>query len=133
MPTQTTTLQPDEDGHIRRITGYGTADGQAYVAVDGQRFTHSLILTPETVSIWPPQVLAEVTPAHVAMLMAHAPQVIVLGTGTLQQFPPSALFLACAERGTGVEVMTTIAACRTYNLLAGEGRAVAAALLMGSG
>ncbi|NNJ85414.1 MAG: Xcc1710-like domain-containing protein [Gammaproteobacteria bacterium] len=134
MPPQTTTLQRDDNEHIRRVTGHGRIDdridGQTYIAVDGQRFTHSLILTPETVSPWPPRAFAEITPEHVAMLMVHEPQVILIGTGATQRFPAPALLQACMEKGIGVEAMTTIAACRTYNLLAGEGRAVVAALLV---
>jgi uncharacterized protein len=37
------------------------------------------------------------------------------------------------ERGIGVETMDTVAACRTFNVLASEGRAVAAALLIEDG
>nr|VFJ95622.1 MAG: Uncharacterized conserved protein, contains Mth938-like domain [Candidatus Kentron sp. H]VFJ96239.1 MAG: Uncharacterized conserved protein, contains Mth938-like domain [Candidatus Kentron sp. H]VFK02377.1 MAG: Uncharacterized conserved protein, contains Mth938-like domain [Candidatus Kentron sp. H] len=131
MPLPTTTLQADDNGHIRRVTGYGEADGQPYIAVDGQKFTRSLILTPETVSLWPPQALTEITPEHIALIMAHGPQVVLLGTGATQQFPAPSLFRVCTEQGIGVEAMNTLAACRTYNLLAGEGRAVVAALLVG--
>nr|VFJ68196.1 MAG: Uncharacterized conserved protein, contains Mth938-like domain [Candidatus Kentron sp. FM]VFJ75106.1 MAG: Uncharacterized conserved protein, contains Mth938-like domain [Candidatus Kentron sp. FM]VFK22525.1 MAG: Uncharacterized conserved protein, contains Mth938-like domain [Candidatus Kentron sp. FM] len=125
-----TSLQPDDNEHIRRVTGYGRTDGQTYISVDGQRFTHSLILTPEVVSPWPPRRLAGITPEHVALIMAHGPEIILLGTGTTQQFPAPSLFSVCLEKGIGVEAMNTIAACRTYNLLAGDGRTVVAALLV---
>nr|VFJ54456.1 MAG: Uncharacterized conserved protein, contains Mth938-like domain [Candidatus Kentron sp. DK] len=131
MSAQMTTLQSDDDPRIRRVTGYGDGDdGRGYISVDGQRFGHSLILTPETVAPWPPESFDDVGPEHVAMLMASEPQVIVLGTGRTQRFLPASLSEACIGKGIGIETMTTAAACRTYNLLAGEGRAVAAGLLV---
>jgi uncharacterized protein len=59
------------------------------------------------------------------------PEVVVLGTGAAQRFPPPELARALAATGVGVEVMDTRAACRTYNILASEGRKVAAAVLIG--
>ena len=58
-------------------------------------------------------------------------EVVVLGTGSAQRFPAKELARALAATGVGVEVMDTRAACRTYNILASEGRKVAAAVLVG--
>ncbi|MCP4126357.1 MAG: hypothetical protein GY753_04760, partial [Gammaproteobacteria bacterium] len=58
------------------------------------------------------------------------PQLVILGTGEEQQFPQPALYALLLNQGVGVEVMTTPAACRTYNILVSEGRRVAAALLL---
>jgi hypothetical protein len=46
------------------------------------------------------------------------------------RFPPAAWLRALMARRIGLETMDTQAACRTYNILAGEGRNVAAALLL---
>nr|VFK40222.1 MAG: Uncharacterized conserved protein, contains Mth938-like domain [Candidatus Kentron sp. TC]VFK54923.1 MAG: Uncharacterized conserved protein, contains Mth938-like domain [Candidatus Kentron sp. TC] len=130
MSLSNITLQVDDDNAMfHRVTAYGE---EGYVVVDGKRFTHSLILTLNTVMAWPPRTFDDVTSEHVALLMEFSPEVVLFGSGEKQRFPPAAVFRACYEKGIGVEIMNTAAACRTYNLLAGEGRAVAAALLMPS-
>ena len=58
------------------------------------------------------------------------PEVVVLGTGPAQRFPRPELARALAASGAGVEVMDSKAACRTYNILAAEGRSVVAAILL---
>ena len=63
-------------------------------------------------------------------MLALAPELLVLGTGQRQVFPPAAVMAACLTRGIGIEVMDNAAAARTYNVLAGEGRRVVVALLL---
>ncbi len=70
----------------------------------------------------------EITLNHLAPLIAEQPDLILLGTGERQRFPPQELGMGLLARGIGLEVMDTAAACRTYNVLLSEGRAVAAAL-----
>ena len=67
------------------------------------------------------------------MLVEHAaepPELVVFGSGTRLRFAPPALLRGLMARRIGVETMDTAAACRTYNILAGEGRRVVAALLL---
>ena len=56
-------------------------------------------------------------------------EIILLGTGNRLRFPSGALLRPFAKAGIGLDVMDLPAACRTYNILAAEGRKVAAALL----
>ena len=58
------------------------------------------------------------------------PELIVLGSGARQIFPPLAFGATFSPRGVGFEVMDTGAACRTYNVLVGEQRRVVAVLLV---
>ena len=58
------------------------------------------------------------------------PEIIVLGTGQSNIFAPRELVFAMARRGVGFEVMNSAAAARTFNVLAGEGRRVAAVLYL---
>ena len=67
--------------------------------------------------------------ADLAPVLALEPEVIILGTGGSIRFPPADLLAQLARQGIGIEVMDTAAACRTYNVLVHEERAVAAALL----
>lgn len=71
----------------------------------------------------------ELTLAHFAPVLAWRPEILLLGTGLRQQFPPPALMGALLAQRIGFEAMDTRAACRTYNVLVGEGRPVALALL----
>jgi uncharacterized protein len=57
------------------------------------------------------------------------PEIVLIGTGSKQIFLPPELMMFFYSRNTGFEVMTTDAACRTFNVLASEGRKVVAALL----
>lgn len=70
-------------------------------------------------------------PAHLAALLDLQPEMVVLGTGERQVFPPAAAMAACLTRGIGIEAMDNAAAARTYNVLAGEGRRIVVAMLLG--
>jgi uncharacterized protein len=79
---------------------------------------------------WVPQSLAELQAQHFEALHNFDVQMLLLGTGARLRFPDSRHLAPLYERGIGVEVMDTPAACRTYNILMAEGRQVAAALLI---
>jgi len=100
------------------------------VTVNDQEIRQSVIITPEQILAWSPQSFAELEPAHFDNLLDLQPEIVLLGTGHRQQFPSSAIIRPLLSQGIGVEVMNTAAACRTYNIIAAEGRRVVAALLM---
>ncbi len=101
------------------------------VTVRGEVFSRSLIVTPaRLVRDWPPRRVAELSVEHLAWILENPPQVLLLGTGKRLSFPDDDIRVLLAAKGIGFEVMDTGAACRTYNLLLAEGRAVAAALLI---
>lgn len=101
------------------------------VTVVDRELTTSLLLAPDRiVENW-----SVTTPAGFDVAAADAiaelePEVVLLGTGETQVFPPREALAALLRRRIGVEVMTNAAACRTYNLLAGEGRRVVAAIML---
>lgn len=102
--------------------------------INEHRHTNSVIVMPKRViDDWPPQNFDDLTADHFDILDKIKPQLVIIGTGDKQQFPDPALYAALLEQGIGVEVMTTPAACRTYNILVSEGRLVAAALLLDNG
>jgi uncharacterized protein len=91
----------------------------------------SVIVTRDTViDDWQPPAPETLTLQDFAGLLTLEPEVVLLGTGSRQQMPPPALYAAFASRGIGLEVMDNRAACRTYNLLLGEYRDVAVALML---
>lgn len=101
------------------------------IGVHDTIYRASLIVLPQRIlTDWPPQTVDALTLDHMQTLADLECEVILLGTGQRLRFPPAALLAPIAAAGIGIEVMDTGAACRTYNILMGEGRQVAAALMM---
>ncbi len=110
-----------------------TACGVGHVAINGRMLQRSLLLLPECLDEnWGPASFADLTQVHTEILARTPCDVLLLGTGQRQHFPPPALLRPIYETGRGIEIMDTPAACRTYNLLAAEGRLVCAALIIES-
>jgi uncharacterized protein len=108
-----------------------TAHGEGYVAINGERHSSSLIVQPDALdTAWQVASIAALEPAHIERLLATGADILILGTGRRQQFPPLALLKPVIAAGRTVDVMDTSAACRTYNILMSEGRTVAAALII---
>jgi uncharacterized protein len=89
-----------------------------------------LLRRDRVVSDWRPQSIEELSADDLDAVFALQPEIVVIGSGARQRFPPPQLTAALLARGIGCEVMDTGAACRTYNVLATEGRAVVAALFV---
>ena len=108
-----------------------TAYGPGYVAINGVRYERSLIILPDKiVADWNVPDLESLGPADISAVAALHPELVLLGTGDRLRFPESGLLAALGSAGIGAEIMDTAAACRTYNILAAEGRTVAAALII---
>ena len=67
---------------------------------------------------------------HFTRIAELKPELVIFGSGARLRFPPPALLRELMGQRIGLETMDTLAACRTYNILAGEGRHVIAALLI---
>lgn len=89
-----------------------------------------LIMADKLIDDWRPQDIADLKVEDLQSALALEPELLLLGSGARQQFPSPELLAAVLSRGVGCEVMDTGAACRTYNILASEGRRVVAALLL---
>ncbi len=101
------------------------------ITVNGKPYARSLALTPEAViSDWHAKPVAELADSDFDALLETAPEIVLLGTGPDNVFPPRELMFAFARRGIGLECMDTAAAARTFNVLANEGRQVAAVLYL---
>jgi len=91
----------------------------------------SFIVTPRRLlRDWPATELAAVDAAALAPLAELGAEVLLLGTGRTLHFPGPEQLAALVGLGIGYEVMDSAGACRTYNILAGEGRRVAAAIIL---
>jgi uncharacterized protein len=99
--------------------------------IGDQEYSRSVIVSATTlITDWRPQRIDELTAADLEPALALRPEVLLLGSGVRQVFPPHDLLARLYAARVGFEVMDTGAACRTYNVLVGEGREVAAALLI---
>ena len=119
-------LQPDRMDTLA-VTGYGPD----WIAVNGQRHHHSLLITSlGLLQPWRPTTFAELEAADFALLTSLGVELAVFGSGSRLRFIPPAWQATFMASRLGFETMDTPAACRTYNILAGEGRPVAALLLL---
>lgn len=108
------------------VSGYG----EGWVSVNGQRFTHSLVIGTDHVLAWDCPHFGALSQLHFERLLALGPELIIFGSGKRLQFAAPALLAKLYAQRIGIETMDTHAACRTYNFLLGEGRRVVAALLI---
>lgn len=123
-------LHPDTRSTQHIVTAYETGR----IAINGRFLSRSLLLTPDHLDeTWGPEAFAALTPDHLIQVAAFACDVVLIGTGQQQHFPPPALLRPLIDARRGFEIMDTAAACRTYNILVAEGRAVLAALIIEGG
>jgi uncharacterized protein len=109
---------------VRSVTATG-------IRVNNDIHESSIALTPDTLlGEWHDTPIAELTETHFARVLETNPEIVLLGTGASNIFPPRELTFAFARRNIGLEVMDTAAAARTCNVLANEGRRVAAVLCL---
>ncbi len=119
-------LQPDRFD-VQAITGYGPG----WVAVGADRIDRSVIIGSRGERLaWNCASFDELGPTHFEQLAQLQPEVVIFGSGDRIRFPKPAWLRALMSRGIGIETMDTAAACRTYNILAQEGRQVVVALLL---
>ena len=121
-------LQPDKSS-APLVRAYSPQ----WLQIDEQRFTQSVIvssLPDQPVRPWAPQQMQQLQAEHLSALADSGAELVILGTGQRLHFPPGAWLEPFARLRVGLESMDTAAACRTYNILASEGRKVLAALLL---
>ncbi len=101
------------------------------VLVGDESFSRPVIVTTERIiADWRPPPPEQLALGDLQPVLELQPEVILLGTGSRQRFPTMVVTTAILRQGVGLEVMTTAAACRTYNVLASEYRRVVAALFV---
>ena len=118
--------------HLANMAGLNvfTAYGDDYVAVNHEKHLKNLIVLPENIiPEWSTATVETLAAEDMQKLLELGTEIILLGTGSRLRFPSGALLRPFANAGIGLDVMDLQAACRTYNILAAEGRKVAAALL----
>ncbi|MDO9158208.1 MAG: Mth938-like domain-containing protein [Burkholderiaceae bacterium] len=109
------------------------AHGPGWIVVGGERIAHSVALSSTGERFdWPGVALEALNATHFDALLRLNPELVIFGSGTKHRFIHPALHANLMAQRVGLETMDTAAACRTYNILAQEGRRVVAALLIES-
>jgi len=101
------------------------------INVNGRLLAAGFVISATAViENWPPQHPKDISLDSLQAALALEPEILVIGTGSALHFPETRLIAEIQQRGIGLEVLDTAAACRTYNVLVSENRKVVAALLM---
>jgi uncharacterized protein len=96
-----------------------------------RELTASFLLAPDQlIETWPVADARMLAPTHADPILGLQPELVLLGSGERQVFPPAAFLATFLSQGIGIEVMDNAAAARTYDLLAGEGRRVVAGFIL---
>ena len=123
-------LQPDRLD-VQSILGYGP--GWVGLGHNGmaEKIERSIVIGSRGEKFdWQCACFEDLTEEHFTQLAANQPELVIFGSGLRLRFAPPALMRVLMQKRIGIETMDTLAACRTYNILAGEGRQVIAALLI---
>jgi uncharacterized protein len=119
-------FQPDSIS-VQSISGYGPG----WIGLGNEKITASVVIGSRGERFnWACNCFEELTAEHFAQLAALNTELVIFGSGSRIRFPQTAWIRPLIDKQTGIETMDTQAACRTYNILAGEGRNVAVALLL---
>ncbi|MFP5466434.1 MAG: Mth938-like domain-containing protein [Gammaproteobacteria bacterium] len=121
--------------HADRPDQYSiTAYGEGWIAVNGQRHSGPLLISADSgVRAWSCQGFNQMAEEHFRELLEPGvppPELVLFGSGPRLRFVHPSLLRPLISQRIGVETMDTVAACRTFNILAAEGRRVTAALLV---
>jgi uncharacterized protein len=104
--------------------------GMGEIKINDLTFKDPVIVSSSAIEAGPPVASAgELATTHAEAILAHEPEVVLLGTGERQLFPAAEFGATFLRAGVGFEVMDTGAACRTFNVLVTEERRVVALLI----
>ncbi len=123
-------LQPDRLD-VQSILAYGS--GWVGLGNNGvaEKIDYSVVIGSRGEKFaWDCKNFDQLSADHFALLANLKPELVIFGSGKRLRFPPPSFLRALMAQRIGLETMDTLAACRTYNILAGEGRHVIAALLI---
>jgi uncharacterized protein len=122
-------IQPDKF-EVQSVTGYGPG----WISVSGEKLISSVVISSRGQRFdWGCTGFQTLTAAHFVRLAELAPELVIFGSGARIRFPQALWLQSLYAKRIGIETMDTQAACRTYNILAGEGRDVVLAVLIDDG
>jgi uncharacterized protein len=116
----------ESSGDLQLINGYGENNFR----ISGKKYSGAVMLTPRQTLAWqPPESPVTLTSGHILPHLGKAvPPLFILGVGGAPMAPLNDLAASLKNAGIAMELMSTAAACRTWNVLMSEGREAAAGL-----
>lgn len=119
-------IQPDKFD-VQSISGYGPD----WVSIAAEKIKTSVVIGSRGQRVdWDCNTFESLGTPHFEILAALACEIVIFGSGNRIRFPKPQWLTPLYARRIGIETMDMQAACRTYNILAGEGRDVVLALLI---
>lgn len=118
-------LHQSKLANLNQFTGYG----EGYVMVNQERFEGSVLVAADRVEPWSGQRLETLGNADFEPLLALAPEVVLIGTGSKLRFAHPSVYSALLQARIGVDFMDNGALCRTFNILCAEERRVIAVIM----
>ena len=114
------------DGDLQLISSYG----ENGFRVSGERYSGAIMLSPRQILAWqPPKNSSDLTIDDILPYLGKdSPPLLILGVGQAPMAPMNNLAASLRNAGISLELMSTAAACRTWNVLMVEGRNAAAGL-----
>ena len=98
------------------------------ITLGGRLLTEPFVVTGNDILLdILPNSLAAMGSRHIEQLTTLEPGLIIIGTGEQQTFIDELVLRPALEANIGVEMMSTAAACRSFNVLVAENRAVVGA------
>lgn len=120
-------LHPDRLEGVNAVFSHGPGE----ISVNAATYRHSVIVPWQgDVLDWDVGAFEQLGVEHFRRVAALKPELVIFGSGPRIRFPAPALLRPLIEAGVGLETMDTGAACRTYNVLASEGRSVVLAAVL---
>jgi uncharacterized protein len=111
------------------VSGYDAG----VIVVNGSPKTASFVIShQELIEDWEPAHVDELRSRYLEPVLALQPELVLIGTGETLRFPAVEHYACLIQQNIGVEIMDSTAACRTYNILLGEGRNVVAGIILGA-
>ena len=122
-------LYQDNNANTNVVTGYG----DDHVMISRVRHDGNVLVSASrVVTDWAPHAAGDrggLQAEDLAVARELGAEILTVGTARRQRFPQPQLLGPLIESRIGFEFMDFPAACRTYNILVAEGRAVVLGLL----
>ncbi|TDJ63064.1 MAG: hypothetical protein E2O35_10995 [Proteobacteria bacterium] len=114
-------LSIDQQPNMLTISAYSTSG----ITIGGRLLTGPFVVSGNELlfELLPPSV-DDVSADHITALVNLRQSIIIFGTGPIQRFFDPCIVQPAIDKGIGIEVMNSAAACRSYNILVAESRAV---------
>ncbi len=116
--------------HIPQSVNFIKEVQEGDIQILQQRYSHNITVSASLVERWNVQTVEQLDLTAFQPILDNDPEIVICGTGKTQRFLSAELMSYFPRNKIGFELMTTAAACRTYNILVHEGRKVIAALIL---